>query len=68
MTTEYTVSLRLAIRGSVMQGEGGNGDGNGNKGVRRGTATVTKRAMATTRSVAGNKDSAGDGDCICDSN
>jgi hypothetical protein len=38
-------------------GEGGKGDGDSNKGVRRGTALVTKWAMATATRVAGEEES-----------
>jgi hypothetical protein len=50
------------------KGKGGKGDGDGNKGVKQGTVKATKRAMATATRVAGNQESAGNGDCNCNSN
>jgi hypothetical protein len=47
-------------------GNGSKGNGNVNKGVRRGTATAAKRAMVTAMRVAGEeqgKVSKGDGNC-----
>ncbi len=41
------------------KGEGGKGEGNGDKGVGRGTATLTKRAMATATRVVGDEGSTG---------
>jgi hypothetical protein len=50
------------------KGKGGKSNGNGNKGVRQGMAMAMKRAMVTATSVMGDKESAGDRDCNCDSN
>jgi hypothetical protein len=50
------------------KGKGGKGNCDSNKGVMQGTVMATKRAMATAMRVAGNEESAGNGDCKCDSN
>jgi hypothetical protein len=52
--------------------KGGKGNGNGDKGVGRGMAMATKRAMGsamvTAMRVADAKESAGNGNCNCNSN
>ncbi len=57
----------MAARAMVMatnEGKGGNSKGHDDKGVRQGTATLTKRAMATVIRVVGNDESTGKGDAI----
>jgi hypothetical protein len=49
-----TMAMRVAGN-EEGNGEGIKGDGNGNKGVRQGTATLMKRATATAARVACNK-------------
>jgi hypothetical protein len=41
------------------EGKGGKGKGHGDKGVGRGTAMLTKRAMATATRVVGNEECTG---------
>ncbi len=57
----------MAARATVMatiEGKGGKGEGHDDKGVGRGTAKSTKRAMATATRVVGNKESTGNKDAI----
>ncbi len=49
-------------------GKGGKGDGNSNMSVRRGMATVTKRATGTALRVAGSKEGDGNKEGNGDSN
>jgi hypothetical protein len=68
------VILASAVAAAIYNGneegyrKGGKGNGDGNKGVGQGTVTATKRAMATAESVAGDEESAGNGDCDYNSN
>ncbi len=60
---EMVMAARAMVMGTN-EGKGGKDKGHSNKGANQGTATPTKRAMATATRVVGNEESIGDGDAI----